>query len=471
MRKLLKKHLLLISVLPLIANFLLNTFSGNVSYLQYLYENKVLLLAVLVNSLFYFQVSKQINLALQLRSISLSLVYFLTSFYIFNLTFMPIFKKSSFKTTLIVVLFIWLCFLAYKAEKKFEIIKIPIFLIASNLLNSKYYSKLSSLYGYKELNTDVPLQWNKLAELISSENLYYAFTNNIIEGQTLSISYIQSLLFNLNFYSYDFTFVRLNSNLMIIFVLFFIYDTNLSKQDKIVSSIALISFILNSDWLTYLFFDSLMLEGLVSLIFSILVLNIKNHINIKPNLLSFFYFLSFSFLLFTKQFVSTIALLTLAYLLIRFKNKNVFVGFVLYFLHKLYNFIYVPASDGFELLQGTSLRELLFDILTFDNLAFYNVNKVIQQLSLDKPFLYFLLIFMLYNLKRFLQKLSDSDSALLDMIFLIVIINFVLVFLLYIVWWKDFGIQSSYRYILNLLLTMYYSLLININLFKKKIKP
>ena len=63
MRKLLKKHLLLISVLPLIANFLLNTFSGNVSYLQYLYENKVLLLAVLVNSLFYFQVSKQINLA------------------------------------------------------------------------------------------------------------------------------------------------------------------------------------------------------------------------------------------------------------------------------------------------------------------------------------------------------------------------------------------------------------------------
>ena len=199
MRKLLKKHLLLISVLPLIANFLLNTFSGNVSYLQYLYENKVLLLAVLVNSLFYFQVSKQINLALQLRSISLSLVYFLTSFYIFNLTFMPIFKKSSFKTTLIVVLFIWLCFLAYKAEKKFEIIKIPIFLIASNLLNSKYYSKLSSLYGYKELNTDVPLQWNKLAELISSENLYYAFTNNIIEGQTLSISYIQSLLFNLNF--------------------------------------------------------------------------------------------------------------------------------------------------------------------------------------------------------------------------------------------------------------------------------
>ena len=147
------------------------------------------------------------------------------------------------------------------------------------------------------------------------------------------------------------------------------------------------------------------------------------------------------------------------------------MGFVLYFLHKLYNFIYVPDSDGFELLQGTTLRELLFDILTFDNLAFYNVNKVIQQLSLDKPFLYFLLIFMLYNLKRFLQKLSDSDSALLDMIFLIVIINFVLVFLLYIVWWKDFGIQSSYRYILNLLLTMYYSLLININLFKKKIKP
>ena len=45
----------------------------------------------------------------------------------------------------------------------------------------------------------------------------------------------------------------------------------------------------------------------------------------------------------------------------------------------------------------------------------------------------------------------------------------VLIFLLYIVWWKDFGIESSYRYALNLFLLLFYSLLININLLKKEI--
>ena len=114
--------------------------------------------------------------------------------------------------------------------------------------------------------------------MISSENYYFAFTNNIIEGQTLAISYVQSLLFNLNFYFYEFSYIRLNSNLIIIFAVFLIYDLNLSKHDKIIASVTLVLFILNSDWLTYLFMDSLMLEGLVGLIFATFLINIKSFI-------------------------------------------------------------------------------------------------------------------------------------------------------------------------------------------------
>ena len=128
---------------------------------------------------------------------------------------------------------------------------------------------------------------------------------------------MQSLLFNLNFYFYEFSYIRLNSNLIIIFAVFLIYDLNLSKHDKIIASVTLVLFILNSDWLTYLFMDSLMLEGLVGLIFATFLINIKSYIFEKSNLNSYLFFFLFSFLFFTKQFVSTISLILIIFLLIK----------------------------------------------------------------------------------------------------------------------------------------------------------
>src|SRR5210317_1481024 len=469
MKRLIKKNLLIIIFSPLLVNSISNLFSGENDFLNYLFGNKIIILAILISSLFYYQVSRVINKVLKLHSISLSLVFFLTSFYFFNLIFLPFLKEISFKTTLVFVFILWLCFLTYKLEKKVEIIKVISFYVGSLFFNNRYYIELSNLSGYRELNTDVPLQWYKLANLISTENFYIAFTNNIIEGQTLAISYVQSLLFNLNFYFFDFSFVRLNSNLIIIFAVFVIYDLNLSKQEKIIASVTLVSFLLNSDWLTYLFFDSLMLEGLVGFIFATFLLNIKVHIFEKFNLNPYLYFFLFSFLFFTKQFVSTISLVLLIYLLIQFKNSRLLIGLIPYFIHNIYKNVYIPDSEEFELLRGTSIKELLFDILTFDNLAVGNVNKVVTQLLIDKPFIYILFIFFAVNILRLLLKTNTTDSFTLNVSLIAIIINFVLIFLLYIVWWKDFGIESSYRYALNLFLLLFYSLLININLLKKEI--
>ena len=469
MKSLIKKNLLIIIVSPLLVNSISNLFSGENDFLNYLFGNKIIIFAILISSLFYYQVSRVINKVLKLHSISLSLVFFLTSFYIFNLIFLPFLKEISFKTTLLFVFILWLCFLTYKLEKKVEIIKVIAFYVGSLFFNNRYYIELSNLSGYRELNTDVPLQWYKLANLISTENFYIAFTNNIIEGQTLAISYVQSLLFNLNFYFFDFSFVRLNSNLIVIFAVFVIYDLNLSKQEKIIASVTLFSFLLNSDWLTYLFFDSLMLEGLVGFIFATFLLNIKVHIFEKFNLNPYLYFFSFSFLFFTKQFVSTISLVLLIYLLIQFKNSRLLIGLIPYFIHNIYTNVYIPDSKEFELLRGTSIKELLVDILTFNNLAVDNVYKVFSQLLIDKPFVYFLFIFFIINLLRLFLKLNSVESFTLNVSLAAIIINFVLIFLLYIVWWKDFGIESSYRYVLNLFLLLFYSFLMNINLFKKEV--
>ena len=290
MKGLIKNNLLIVVFIPLIFNSLSNLFSGKNDFLHYLFGNKIIILAIFISSLFYYQISKLINRALKLHSISLSLILFLTSFYIFNLIFLPFLKEISFKTTLLIVFTLWISFLTFKTDKKIEIIKVLALYVGSLIFNSRFYIELSNLSGFKELNTDVPVQWYELANMISSENYYFAFTNNIIEGQTLAISYVQSLLFNLNFYFYEFSYIRLNSNLIIIFAVFLIYDLNLSKHDKIIASVTLVLFILNSDWLTYLFMDSLMLEGLVGLIFATFLINIKSFIFEKSNLNSYLFF-------------------------------------------------------------------------------------------------------------------------------------------------------------------------------------
>ena len=220
MKSLIKNNLLIVVFIPLIFNSLSNLFSGKNDFLHYLFGNKIIIFAILISSLFYYQISKLINSVLKLHSISLSLILFLTSFYIFNLIFLPFLKEISFKTTLLVVFTLWMSFLTFKTDKKIEIIKVVAIYVGSLIFNSRYYIELSNLSGFKELNTDVPVQWYELANMISSENYYFAFTNNIIEGQTLAISYVQSLLFNLNFYFYEFSYIRLNSNLIIIFAVF-----------------------------------------------------------------------------------------------------------------------------------------------------------------------------------------------------------------------------------------------------------
>jgi len=62
----------------------------------------------------------------------------------------------------------------------------------------------------------------------------------------------------------------------------------------------------------------------------------------------------------------------------------------------------------------------------------------------------------------FLIKLSIKISSLMSP-------NTILIFLLYAVWWKDFGIQSSFRYIMNVFYLLFIGLIKNIVNLEKKV--
>ena len=155
------------------------------------------------------------------------------------------------------------------------------------------------------------------------------------------------------------------------------------------------------------------------------------------------------------------------YVFLRYKNVNVIIALVFYFADYVYKITYTPNVESFELLNGTSSIELLKNVIFFNNLEFSNIVKIISQLLIDRPVSYVIFLFFALNLFRIYKyKLDQSD---LNLYFFIVVTNFILIFLLYAVWWKDFGIQSSFRYIMNVFYLLFIGLIKNFNNLEKKI--
>ena len=105
------------------------------------------------------------------------------------------------------------------------------------------------------------------------------------------------------------------------------------------------------------------------------------------------------------------------------------------------------------------------DILLLRDLELINIYKIINQFLIDKPVALLFVFFFVLNFYSLYKKDKNFNSLIP---FWLVVFNIFMVFVLYVAWWKDFGIQSSYRYILNTLHLVFISIGYNIELFQKK---
>ena len=51
---------------------------------------------------------------------------------------------------------------------------------------------------YSDLNTDVEVQWLPIAKMLYENNYFHAIQNNLIDGQSLFLSYIQTVIMRVN---------------------------------------------------------------------------------------------------------------------------------------------------------------------------------------------------------------------------------------------------------------------------------
>ena len=464
MKKIISENLFLALCIPIFLNFCINMLQNNESLFHFYIKNFHHLFSLVLACVFFYIITYEINNLLNVNSLSLSLAYFLSSFFLveyISISFgIKIFNNINVFHYL--TLLFWLIIFVskkIKLQNLFTIIASYTGLIIYNFYN---FETIRTVLNYKELNTDVENQWFQITQKIHSEGLFEAFINNIIQGQGLYISHIQSTIFKINFPLKDFEYIRVNSNIFLFFALFLFFDLQIKFKNKIILSLLYFCVVLNSDWLTYLFVDSLMLEGIVGLIFCSFLVNLEKFQNRKINLNSIIFFLFFGCLLLSKQFISLIVLLFVIYLLFVKKYLNAFSSLFIYILDKLYLKIFFENNVSFEYLDGRSVLGLIVDLITLNNLDISVVQKIIYELLKDRIVSYLFIIFVLLNLYSIILG-KDTKN-----LFYLVLINILLIAILYISWWKNIEVQSSYRYFLNFFYVLISSIALNIDqLFKE----
>ena len=422
-------------------------------------------ISFLLGTIFFFFISNTINNSFKVGGRAISLVMFFTSYFTIDSIFLFISKNLTFKSLIIYISVIWIMLLIYKSESIVNILKIFFSYLIWRLFNNNFFDDISNNTNYSELNTDVPEQWFDIARMIYENNYYFALENNLIEGQGLLPSYIQAFLLEVGFNVERFQFIQITSFLFLSFSILLIADLNISKKEKIIFSLLFISLILNNNWLEYLLVNSLMIEGIVSFFISVYLFNYSRMLK-NVNTISFLFFLTFGALVLTKNFVSLISLviIILSVFLLR-KNIYIILSTVIYLLNLIYQRIYFSELQNFAYTSEIDFKDLIFDFIYLRDLDFSNIVNIINQFLIDKPTSYIVLVFLIANIFGiFVQKSNTTED---NIILFFIIINYILVNLLYISYWRNVEYESSYRYIISCFHLIYLSLIIQLSKFQK----
>jgi len=240
--------------------------------------------------------------------------------------------------------------------------------------------------------------------------------------------------------------------------LLLVYETKISNFGKFIMGMTFTVLIYNSEWLKLIFVDSLMTEGTLSYLLAAILMSVVQTKNKGSKNLQLV-FLLLGTLYLAKQFISLLSLIAVIYFLfLKETRKFAVFGFFGLILKELsFVTVFKNLTKNYHLKQ-IDLIDTFFDLILFRDLKISNIQTILRNLFLDKPsFLIFVIFFILLGMLILNKKAFNQDLVLYSSI---VLINFLLVFLLYVSVWRNMELESPIRYFLNLLhLTIVYEFL------------
>jgi hypothetical protein len=142
------------------------------------------------------------------------------------------------------------------------------------------------------------------------------------------------------------------------------------------------------------------------------------------------------------------------------RNKVVILGFSGVVIKELlFLFVFTDVSKDHHIRQ-MDVTDTILDLLLFRDLQIQNIFSIIQNLWMDKPLsiLFFIFYFSYVYSKIFTKKFELRN----DLIFILINLNIIFVFLIYISVWQNMELESPIRYFLNNLHLLISSILISI---------
>jgi len=436
-----KAYYLLFS--PILINFIFNLINKEISLFGYNYLN---LISTIFLFLFLFSIGRWIDHTINLGSISLGIIVYFFSFYLIDIIILFFNQTLDFGEIFIITNILWALFLAAKGRNMISLVLTALSYVSLNLFNKVYFYKFDI---NTQLIDDVAAVHFPQSKNIYENSYYFSINNPIFEGYPQFLSYISSLMYKIsfNFETYDFLPPTVNVFYFLSILFFFELNINIKLRNLLILVFTIL--ILNSPWLQFLFFNSLMGEACGSYFFVVILYNLfryKENKIISNNLIFFL----FGMLFFTKQFFSTLVII-LSFLLIFNKDirKYALFGFSGILLRKIkYKFIFPNLNEDHHLDQ-IDLLDTVKDLLTFSDLKLTNIVKISKNFFIDKPTSYIFLLLFFIILFSIYKKVNFSFEVLIYLF--TIFANSMLVFLLYISAWKNMELESPVRFLLNLL--------------------
>lgn len=436
-----KKNILLVLIpVPFLVNFVLNIYENQSAFSFISIKN---LTFSFISFLFLYNFCSLISQASGIKNISFCISIFYISFYVINfitLNFSEIIQN--FVNYFYLVMSLWIIYLIYnfKFLNKLNLFFSLFSFFAVNLMKNYILDKN---YTVTQFSSDTEYFWTPMSKLIYENGLHYALENNIIPGYGLLINYIHSLNFKLFINEEFFYFNTASTNIFLFLYILFFLEINAPKTIKYSGLIIFTSTLLNSDWLSFLFINSSMGEGISNYLFAVMFLSLFQESKNNVNLFEFYIAVFFAgFLYFTKPFSSYLILISIFWIFSRNKKVTILLtGFFGVFLNFLTYYYIISGStyDGYLNIYEITDTNKLF------NLNLSNILKIlINFITTDKVMSLFLLVLAVLTLFN-LYKLKSLSPLLIILLF-----NSLLVFLLYITVWQDKELESAYRYLMSL---------------------
>jgi hypothetical protein len=313
-----------------------------------------------------------------------------------------------------------------------------------------YFNEFNSKFTINNnIRGDVEAVFFQQAKSIYEGSYFNSINNYVFEGYPQFLSYIQSIFLGLSSNITTYNFFSFTSHIVFYLSLLFFIELNISNFHKFLSVSLFSSLLLNSEFLQFLFTASLMSEGLVSLFTAILTIGVINNIN-NSEVLDYKIFLLFGVMYFSKQFNSSLVLITILFLFfIKGRNKVVLFGFSGIVLKELlYLFVFTEVNKDHHIGQ-IDVVDTIFDLLLFRDLQIQNILSILQNLWIDKPIviLFFVFYFSYVYSKIYMRRFELQT----DLMYLLINLNIVFVFLIYISVWQNMELESPIRYFMNYL--------------------